>query len=111
MRSGLLLLLLLVMSCASPRNRIPLEICNISGHADTVTVLYRFTAEDCLCTDEPVIVCPAPWSVTVNDTPAPGTFGRHFIGGLVHEGENFVEIKGAGKIPRVSLVLEGRMAE
>ena len=116
--AGVVSLLLLALSCSclqggstegaeTPEQGIVLEPLNISTAEDgTVTVLYRHTAEDCMCTSEPHIAGPDPevWTVTVNDFEAPVVGGRYYIGGLAHEGENVIEIHGSGNIPRVHLV-------
>lgn len=82
---------------------------DISGKDGLVTVQYAFTAPDCMCTSEPVITGPDPkaWTLRVNGAEVAGPSGRFFIGGLVHEGENLVQICGRGDIPAVRLHTNG----
>lgn len=128
-KSGLILLLLMVLCSCHPGggiipsselclerldiNHFPLECSGITRADGQVTLRYRFQARDCLCSAYPVFVCPEPqlWSVTVNGMPVTPEKrsdgeGRYVISGIVHEGENLIELQGTGSIVPVFLTGE-----
>lgn len=92
----------------SGENCFPLEPCNIGGDGGERTVRYQFTAADCLCTSEPYLYGPdsEAWTVTLNGTALYGVNGRYFIPGMAHEGENVIEMRGCGDIPKMSITGE-----
>ena len=80
-------------------NSFPLDICARRDSSEAVnTVRYSFHSEDCLCTSYPLLLCDNPqnWTVTVNgETPV--LIGENYIiAGLVHVGNNVIEISGSG---------------
>jgi hypothetical protein len=84
-------------------NRFPLDVSDIKKDSGGVTLRYQFMSESCLCTSSPVLECGDNWTLTVNGKLAEHLGGSFSLGGLVHEGENVIELCGNGEIEPVSI--------
>lgn len=85
-------------------NSFPLPVCNISRDSTGVTALYQFYSSDCLCTSYPRLICQG--TATLNGTALEQIHGAYMIGGVVREGDNTLEVRGAGETPSATLVGE-----
>lgn len=85
-------------------NSFPLPVCNISRDSSGVTALYQFYSSDCLCTSYPRLICQG--TATLNGTALEQIHGAFMIGGVVREGDNTLEVRGAGDTPSATLVGE-----
>ena len=75
-------------------NRFPLERKSLSRDSAEVISRYAFVSRDCLCTSGPRLFCQG--TPSMNGMPLPDPWqGGYMIGGIVREGENIIEVRGA----------------
>ena len=95
-------------------NRLPLSARSIEMDSDIVLCRYEFRSEDCLCHSFPLLVCNGRniGTVTVNGRIVEPVMGVHVmddgdlcfsLSGIVHDGENTIELKSEGGVPAVCL--------
>lgn len=110
-RLTVLTFLFLALACSGPQggdlavermgnNSFPLEVCGLTRDGSRVQVRYLFQSKSCLCSNPPFFVGPDPgiWTVSLNGAVLSSFNGRYDLSGMVHEGENVLELCGEGEV-------------